>query len=339
MIVAKTTHIIGVEAIRQLPSHECLAYLEQILVLYPRWQQIVAEIRYRHQMNTLAAEPQHLKLVGPMGAEKTTLLDSYASDYPVVVGETSIQRPVVQATIPTPAKVENFVTTLLEALSYQHAGQDRIGGMARRLIKYIRDCKVELLILDELQHFVDRDSQKVPQTMSKWLKTLVKKTKMSCVLVGLEGEAERVVDANPQLARSFGDPQVLAPFGWIEGRTATTQEFRTFLDQLERLLPLNELSQLAERETAWRCFVASEGVIGYLMARIRRATYLALDQERERLDHVLLANAFKHRLAGKRRGIPNPFAGDPPVRTKCLAPVSQEREALTNQRAKSRVTR
>jgi hypothetical protein len=50
MTVAQTTNIISVEAIRQIPSHEGPAHVEQILVLYPCWQQIVAGIRYCHQM-------------------------------------------------------------------------------------------------------------------------------------------------------------------------------------------------------------------------------------------------------------------------------------------------
>jgi len=61
------------------------------------------------------------------------------------------------------------------------------------------DCQVELLILDEVQHFRDRDSRRVLENASNWLKTLIKETGVACVLVGLQGEAEEVVRLNPQL--------------------------------------------------------------------------------------------------------------------------------------------
>ncbi len=148
MIAVDTKPALTLEEIRRLPGPERLAWVEQVRIFYPRWHETVAEIRRCHQMNTLAAEPQCLMLVGPTGAGKTTLIDSYTRDYPTRLTETSIQRPIVQATIPTPATVKNLETTLLDALGDPRAGQGTIGGMARRLINFFRDCRVELLILD-----------------------------------------------------------------------------------------------------------------------------------------------------------------------------------------------
>lgn len=304
-----------------LPGPERLPYIEQVRVVYPRWQEIAAEIQRCHAMNTTAAEPQCLLLVGPTGAGKTTLTDSYARQFAPTVTETGLIMPVLKATIPSPATVKNLVIALLAALGDPRASSGTIGGMTERLKKFIGECGVELLILDELQHFVDQESQKVLLTVSNWLKTLIKETKVACVLVGLEGEAEQVVDANPQLARLFGDPRSLAPFRWDETLPATTTEFRTFLMQLERLLPLREPSHLSDSQRAWRCFVASQGVVSYVMALVRRAAYLALTREREHIDDALLAEAFAQRLAGTRRGIPNPFLGEPPPSATPKPPV------------------
>jgi hypothetical protein len=274
---------------------------------------VIEEIQRCHKAKSVAAEPQCLLMIGPTGAGKTTLISSYTQKYPVIEDENGFRYPVLQATLPSPASERNLATALLYALGDPLAGKGTTGLMTLRLIKLLMDCQVELLILDELQHFVDRDSQKVLQNASNWLKTLLKETKVACVLVGLQGEAEQVVNINPQLARLFGDPLILSPFVWDENIPSTILEFRTFLADLEPLLPLAEPTNLQRRDLAQRIFVASEGLISYLMALIRRATQLALQLGKEYLDEELLAEAFAQRLAGKRRGIPNPFLGEVPA--------------------------
>ena len=290
---------------------ERLARLLSIRVIYPRWQRIVEEIGRCHDMYGLAAEPQCLLLVGPTGAGKSTLAASYAQRFPPLVSEAGIGRPVVHATIPAPATIKSLATTLLAALGDPRATVGTVGSMTYRLTHFFRDCGVELLILDEVQHFRDRDNHKVLENATNWLKTLIKETGVSCVLVGLQGEAEEVVRLNRQLARLFGDPQVLLPFRWDEAEPETVQELRTFLGLLDGLLPLARPSGLAEYSTARRLYLASEGIVAYLMELVRRATYLAVAQDQEQLDECLLALAFDQRLAGVRRGIANPFAADP----------------------------
>lgn len=310
------------EEILALPGRQRLPYVEQIRVIYPRWNAILDEIARCHERQPYAAEPPCLLLIGPTGAGKSTLLASYSQRYPRITTVQSMSIPVLCATIPAKATIKNLLTELLDGLGDPRAANGTIGGMTLRLKGFIKDCGVQVFILDELQHFVDQESQKILLNVSNWLKTLIKETKVACVLVGLSGEAEQVVNANPQLARLFGDPRHLTPFTWDKAQSQTVKEFRTFLAQLEALLPLREPSQLAARERAWRCFVACDGVTAYLMALIRQATEDALLTGRESLNDVLLAQAFRKRLAGERRGIPNPFEGDPPLPKRPDSPPS-----------------
>jgi hypothetical protein len=288
-------------------------------------------------MKAITAEPQCMLLVGPTGAGKTTLAASYARQYPAIFTDTVTLRPVVMATTPSTASVPNLMIALLRALGDPGATRGTIGAKEYRLYRYFKEmCKVELLILDELQHFVDRDSQKILLNASNWLKTFIKETKVSCVLIGLQNDAEEVVDSNPQLARLFGDPYVLAPFEWDETRPDTTKEvFRDFLRELEILLPLKEPSDLANYETALRCFAACSGTVSYLMELFRWATNLALEQERECLDYDLLSQAFTERLAPKRRGIPDPFEGKLPNLEE-LKNIQAEHQTKRNRRGTNR---
>ena len=190
--------------------------VEGIRVTYPRWQRIVAEIERCQEWGPVAAEPPCLLVVGPTGAGKSTLVATYARERPAVLTEHGMTYPVARATIPTPATVKALAIVLLAALGDPRATSGTVGSMTYRLMHYFRDCQVELLILDEVQHFRDRDSRRVLENASNWLKTLIKETGVACVLVGLQGEAEEVVGLNPQLARLFGAPRVLLPFTWCK---------------------------------------------------------------------------------------------------------------------------
>lgn len=302
------------EQVCQLPQSERIPYVERMRIHYPLWEKLYTELQRCHQMKAIAAEPQCMLLVGPTGAGKTTLAAYYAKKYPAIFTETVTLRPVVMATTPSTANVHNVIMTLLEALGDPGATKGTIGAKERRLIKHFKEtCKVELLILDELQHFVDRENQKILHNASNWLKTFVKETRVSCALIGLQNDAEEVVNSNPQLARLFGDPYVLAPFEWDETRPNETKEvFRNFLRELEKLLPLKEQSHLDYYEIALRCFAASGGIMSYQMALIRAATRLALERKQEHLDLNVLSQAFTERLAPKRRGISDPFRGGLP---------------------------
>jgi hypothetical protein len=296
-----------------LPGEQRLPYVEQIRVIYPRWNAILERIDRCYQRQPYAAEPPCLLIVGPQGAGKSTLIASYAQRYPRVVTQHGVIQPVLRATIPSKATEMNLLTDLLDAIGDPRAASGTIGGKTLRLRNFIRDCKVRLFMLDELHHIRDQESQKILANVSNWLKTLIKDTNVACVLVGLKGVAEEVVNTNPQLARLFGDPITLSPFEWHDNKPETIKEFRTFLGHLEALLPLQQASHLVVRERAWRCFVACGGVTGYLMALVRQATEDALFGGRECLDDELLAQAFASRLAGDRRGISNPFIGAPPL--------------------------
>ncbi len=316
-----------------LSPRERIAYVETIRIWYPRMTCIFEAITSSHDLNAYSAEPQCLMVVGPTGVGKSTLLNSYAARYPRQIVAETTQIPVLKVTVPAKATIRNFATKLLTAVGDPLADRGTVGSLELRLLGFLRDCGVALLMVDDLQHFVDRDSERVLHDVSNWLKNLIKETHMTCVIAGLP-EAERVLCANAQLGRLFGDPHLLQPFTWDAQQPDTIQEFRTFLQTLEGLLPLPEPSHLAGMETAWRCFVASSGCMAHLMSLIRRAAQYAIQREYRMLDLDLLAEAFDHRLAGKRRGISNPFNGDIPDRA--VDEVADTTRRATNRRSYTR---
>lgn len=299
-----------ISEIRQLSRQQRKKYIERMRVFYPHFEELMDEIAWRHERREDAAEPPCMLLVARTRAGKTTLAKSYAALYPKVETEFGTERPVVFATVQLPATAFTLVTSLLIALGDPGALFGNVSKRRERLVKLFRDCKVSLLIIDEIQHFWDPDRMKTLQLVTNWLKTFIKETNVACLFIGLQGEAEHVIAENEQLAGLFGDPYVLEPFHWDETNPNTIEEFCDFLADLDAISPLRESSNFAHIDRAHKIFIASDGVVGLVMALVREAMHLALRSGQEYVDDELLAEGFDRRLAGKRRKIMNPFRDD-----------------------------
>jgi hypothetical protein len=295
-----------------LSQPERLARIYRIRVWYPRMKVIYDELVRAFEMNSLTPDPECIALLGQFRTGKTTLVESFYAQHPRTVGSESTRVPVLKAVVPAKASMNALLTALLAALGDPLADRGSMGMKSHRLQQFIRDCGVQMVILDEANHFVDRDSQRVLHDVSNAMKSLVKEHNIACVLVGLPYTAE-VLKVNEQFGSLFGDPHLLAPFQWDEAVPETVEEFRLFLRQVESQLPLPTQNSLASREMAWRCFVASHGKVGYIMRLLRRAAELAVRQNEPGLSQRLLFEAFERTLAGKRRRLANPFGHDLPV--------------------------
>jgi hypothetical protein len=169
-----------------------------------------------------------------------------------------------------------------------------------------------MIILDEFQHFIDRESQKVLKTISDWLKVLVNRTKLPIILIGMP-KSETVLDAagNEQLKRRFSARATLEPFSWGADKEQQ-EEMSIFLAQLDEALDLflPEQSHLAGEEIACLIHIATGGIVDKIMKLIRGAARLALSRGIKSLDLDLLAEAYEEHLANNKPECANPFFAD-----------------------------
>uniref|UniRef100_A0A0C1R924 TniB protein n=2 Tax=Tolypothrix TaxID=111782 RepID=A0A0C1R924_9CYAN len=313
---------------------ERLYIANNIYIMYPRFKEILSAIDDCHHLSDLKDEPECLFLKGETGTGKTTILKSYCQNYPRRETSTGSVVPVLSVTIPSPATVKSVVTKLLWELGDPAYDKGTTGNQTIRLIGLMKDCGVELVFLDEFQHFIDRDSAKVLKTVSDWLKALILDTKVPMILIGLP-EAEAVFQFNCQLSRRFANRHNLLPFSWSD----SGKEFRTFLHAVESQLPLSEVSDLASEDMAIRFYYASDGIIAYVMKLIRHGIHLALKNSQEKLDLNVLALAYEKSVKADKPQKKNPFLTDEfllDFKSKEFSQDSGEFLGATNQRIKPR---
>ena len=291
---------------KNMPIEDRVKLVENLYIHFPRNETALKAIKDCHAHAKIAREAEGLLIKGDTGAGKTTIIKLYTKDFPRTYTEEGSVVPVLCATVPVPATCKSLVTTLLSAIGDPAAERGSQVSQTHRLKKYFEACKVELLILDEFQHFQDRDSLKVLKTVSDWLKVLMDLTNVPIVLAGLP-YSHTILDAhgNEQLQRRFAIRIELEAFRYETSRER--QDFRRFLNVIDDNLPLTEKSDLADPGTALCIYDATDGVVAHVMKLVRRATAIALESSRERLTLDILSLAYEQRLAAINPSKANPF--------------------------------
>jgi archaellum biogenesis ATPase FlaH len=76
---------------------------------------------------------------------------------------------------------------MLDSIGDPAADKGTVSSITLRLRKFLKGCEVELIILDEFQHFDDRQSKNILKIISDWLKNLLNQSKVPIILVGMPG--------------------------------------------------------------------------------------------------------------------------------------------------------
>ncbi len=256
-----------------------------------------------HQRGLDARIPGGLLITGQTGSGKTTLIEYYRSFFPRQNLEDRTVTPVLIVTTPESPTVKSLAEAILIALGDPVASRGTAEEKTRRINHYLKECRIELLVIDEFQHFLDSGKTKQARKVTDWLKNLFNISNVPVVLVGLP-RAAMVVRMNPQLQRRFSAPYYLKPFSFEKGKDQL--EFRGVLRTIHGSLPL-PCPELHEANLAHRFFIASCGLFDYLAKIIDRAVQIAGEEGHKELTQQHFARAFKDEVW---RDVPdrlNPF--------------------------------
>lgn len=283
---------------------EKLALTEGIFIKHVRFKRILKRVEYCHRFSKIASEPKNLFIKGLSGTGKTTFGEYYASLFQAYDLEEGTIVPVLYVSLTSPAKEKSMVMDLLKGIGDPLFDKGSQIDMTHRLIKLIKECKVELIIIDEFQHLIDRDTEIILMNSANWIKDLIRKTKVPVVLIGMPW-SDKILRANSQLRGRFSSSETLEPFRWLT--KDQRNEFKIFLKLVEKMLPLKERSYLYSEEMSFPLFCACNGLLRPLMKVIRRATGIALDNGIEKLNLDFLAQAYDEEIADIDPVKGNPF--------------------------------
>lgn len=275
------------------------------LVQHLGFERALKEIARCHRMGRFRFdEPNCLLITGESGCGKSTLRNQYAKNYPRVEMEDRTAIPVLHLELPSQPTVKNVAERILIELGDPFAEKGSAEGKTARIVRLLKECRVELVILDEFQHFVDRSSEKVEYKVADWLKSVINASKVPFVLMGLP-RCKRILDVNEQLRRRFLPRIELNRFRI--SRKDERKQFVGVLKSLEKAMPLDTPTALTDKEIVPRIYFATHGVIDHTMKLVGESLSIVLSERRSTIDQEVLRQAFERVIWAEAGDQTNPF--------------------------------
>lgn len=283
--------------------------LRKDLFPHSRFVSAVSRVAEQHHYSRINGVSTGLMVVGPSGVGKSTLVEHYQDQFPRYSEDGKTRIPVLSVGTPAGPTVKNFAQAILVALGDPAAHRGTAEEKTQRIHMFLKECQVELLILDDFQHFFYAHTLKDFRHISDWLKGLMDATKVALVLVGLP-ECENVVRANPQLWRRFGSRTQYSAFEYEN--LEDFSEFRGILCGYQKRLPLPVVTPLYETNLARRFWFGSDGRLDFVRKVLEGAVSIAGVHGIESLDLPLYARAFRDTVWADVSERLNPFSAAVP---------------------------
>jgi hypothetical protein len=280
------------------------------LIRYPRFNELHEDIQMCQQMSSIAGEPQCMVLEGMTGTGKSTLVKTYAEAHLRYETASGTKIPVFYVETPSPVTVKGMAARMLEVMGDPAAHKGPLWSMNARLAHFIKACEVQIVILDDFHHLIDKERNRVLETVSDWLKVLIKETGVPFLVIGIEGKVELILRANSQLSRLFAVRETLEPFQWDPSDEDGIKHFASFVKCVEKGIGIPLSDELPRVEFLQRLHYATGGVVGNVMNLLRFAALLAQVQGADTMTLTILNRAFEKRLRKHMAKRANPFTAE-----------------------------
>lgn len=253
------------------------------------------------------AEPEHLMLIGDPGTGKSTLLRHFVGVHPKIRHESFDEVPVVYVDIPSRCSVSKLAAAMLQDLGARYWNQGDDIDLTHQVETLLRETKVKMIILDEVNHLVDRGALKSHYNVGDWIKSLGSKASIPIVLAGVR-RSRTLLMINEQLGDRYSEVISLPTLSLADGETAknsraTLKAFATLLEGVPTI-------DLTSSTVAPLMIFATGGRLRPLRKLLVRAVEIAFKAKDLKIDLAVLAGAFEQVIYAEAPRDRNPFCAE-----------------------------
>ncbi|MCW8330275.1 TniB family NTP-binding protein [Photobacterium sp. SDRW27] len=276
---------------------------------------VLKHIERCRKYSDLQSEPSCMMVYGASGVGKTSIIKKYLKQNQgdsTTEGDTV---PVLYIELPENAKPVDAAREMLLKLNDPLAlYESDITVLTKRIIDLVPLLKIELIIIDEFQHLVEKSSNKILARVGDWIKMLINKTRCPVILFGMP-YSQVVLSANSQLRGRFSIQFHLRPFSYANDRDT----FEEFLTRLDEALPFEKCSGLNTKNMVKKLYAFSEGNMRSLRNLIYHAAVQAIESDQTSIQAKDFLYASRLTSGDKQTTWKNPFEPSIKISKKMLA--------------------
>lgn len=251
-------------------------------------------------------------LVGESRVGKTTLLTKLKNKYPMLRNEDGVVQPVVYCCVAPQPTMRGMALSLLKGLNDPTVDADKTSGergeraLKAKAVKQIKECGVKAVIFDESQHLARDPNSKSTYAATEWMKTLMDDTNVVLIMAGLNSTSN-LFEQNEQLLGRCRSTIRLNRFDWFS-EESKSEFFGTLFGFQERMRHL-DMPELTDLDIAFRFYLATGGLIGYLSKLLTQIVWDAISDKRTiiQMEHFAAAYEKTMRVSDTNQS-DNPFA-------------------------------
>lgn len=246
--------------------------LDTVFLRFDHVDQLNEELEACYRTGARRAKPRHLVIFGESGCGKTRLLENFADRYRRERLSDRWLIPLLFVKMPSNPTPRKIVKAIQIALGSPFAGKGEDEDQIKHINTLFSECGVNLVLMDEVSHLVDRGREKTHYKFGDALKEVVDELKVPFVLTGIP-RLKKLFDVNEQLRNRFSRRRTIKRFSIATAQGA--RAFRSAVKSFQRRLEPLEVLDLTSEELLPRVYFACNGLLRPLVELLKEAVDLA----------------------------------------------------------------